>query len=210
MSAEPNRSPGEESEAKLFQSMSFETVGKDLSADEAARQTIDESRAEITTEDSAYPWNPAAPEADAYYSRLEQTFSLTDCFEPEEIDQQAEAFFGQLQQCWEAVDAEIEVSLSARFSNAPVSWLEIIARRAKDFIGTSFSRVQQLVECVKPLFADWAEEDLTLLARPIAQAIRGDSQFKKTAWEELSAADKARLSMAIAHYALTYLQTEGR
>lgn len=61
----------------------------------------DELLEAITLGEGNYPWNPADPEAEAYFAELEADFSVTDCFDSREIEAQAETFFSQLHQCWE-------------------------------------------------------------------------------------------------------------
>ena len=73
----------------------------------------------------------------------------------------------------------------------------------------------RLVECVQSLLPDWAEDDLLVLARPFAYAMRGSQaadvesvlgEIRHEDWTALSKIEQARVSIAIAHYALEQLQ----
>ena len=74
----------------------------------------------------------------------------------------------------------------------------------------------QLVQCVQELLPSWAEDDLLVLARPFAYTMRGkdtdtiDSVLGNICsqeWKALSEIEQARAGLAIAHYALTQLQS---
>ena len=159
----------------------------------------------ITQDETVYPWNPTDPESEAYFAELEQDFSITDCFSSEEIETQSETFFSRLHQHWETTEStQVEAALLEQFSDVPLSWLETIARKAKQMVKTNLTELQQLVECVKPLLSNWAEEDLLGLAR-LASAVQGN-QVRLAPWEELTPLEQACLSLAIAQYALTQLE----
>jgi len=159
-----------------------------------------ESRDEIS-----YPWNPAEPDAEDCLAALEQSFCLDD-WSAEETTQRSQAFFGQLEQCWQKTE------LSLKFAIVPTVLLEAIAERAKVAIECSASVADRLVGCVRDLFPDWNEADLHVLARPFAYAMRDASDVGALAaggdWSSLSELDRARLSLAAANYLLTQLPQE--
>ncbi len=174
----------------------------------------------LQSEDDFYPWNPAEPEAEAYFVERERGFILDQWMEPEEIAQSSQALFNQLHQCWNspesATDKELHQSLSERFAAfVPEAWLGAIVHKAQELVSSNLSLAEQLVLCVKPLLSNWAEDDLLVLARPLAYAMRGKSEsasetypgfVRKADWQELSSMEQARLSLAIAHSALIQLQ----
>jgi hypothetical protein len=166
----------------------------------------------LQSEQDCYPWNPADPEAEAYFAELEREFLLSDWQEEEEIENASQALFDRLHQCWASLDVPetntLNVSLFQRFATVvPQSWLEAIASRAQQVFSTNLSLADQLVLCVKPLLPTWAEEDLLVLARPLAYAMRGTSEPVEFAeWTELSQMERVRLSLAIAHSALAQLK----
>ena len=187
----------------------------------ALNQLSEEFLEALLQEEAPYPWNPAEPEAEAYFAAIEQNFSFEDWSESEEIAPRAKTLFSHLHQCWESIDASrVRKSLAQQFGNlVPSSWLEAIAERAEQMFSANISPVQQLVECVKPLLSNWTEEDLRIFARPLAYAMRGSTEKatesavkleNQVQWDELSQVEQVRLSMAIARYALVQLQAENQ
>lgn len=84
---------------------------------------------------------------------------------------------------------------------------------------------QQLVFCVSQILPQWDPEDLQVLARPMVHAMRGNDHRgvdsilvrgrlrsidaeESLRWQELSGVEQARLSLAIAHYALNHAITK--
>jgi len=174
----------------------------------------------LQSEDDFYPWNPAEPEAEAYFAQLEREFLIDRWQEVEEITQASQALFAQLHQCWTSsrlvVEENLRQSLTERFAALmPEAWLEAIAHKAQQLVATNLSKAEQLVQCVKPMLPNWAEDDLVVLARPLAYAMRGQSEsaaevppgfVRPVEWPELSPMEQARLSLAVAHCALQHLQ----
>ena len=178
----------------------------------------------LQAEDDFYPWNPAEPEAEAYFAQLEREFLIEQWQEVEEITQASQALFNQLHQCFSSSNASsrlvvqdnLRQSLSERFAALmPEAWLEAIAHKAQQVFSTKMSLADQLVECVRPLLPNWADDDLFVLARPLAYAMRGQSEsgddipsgfIRPGEWTELSPMEQARLSLAVAHSALRQLQ----
>ncbi len=174
----------------------------------------------LQSEDEFYPWNPAEPEAETYFAQLEREFLLESWQEVEDITQASQALFNQMHQCWASsrvvAQENLRQSLSERFAALmPEAWLEAIAHKAQNVFSTNLSLVEQLVQCVKPLLPNWAEDDLLVLARPLAYAMRGKSESAAEAhrglvrhveWTELSPMEQARLSLAVAHSAIIQLQ----
>lgn len=173
----------------------------------------------LQAEEDFYPWNPAEPEAEAYFAELERGFLLEQWQEVEEITQASQALFNQLHQCWSSpewvVEENLRQSLSERFAAfMPEAWLEAIAHKAQQIFSTNLSLAEQLVLCVKPLLPNWAEDDLLVFARPLAYAMRGKSESATEThrvappieWTELSPMEQARLSLTVAHSALLQLQ----
>lgn len=173
----------------------------------------------LQAEEDFYPWNPAEPEAEAYFAELERGFLLEQWQEVEDITQASQALFNQLHQCWSSpewvVEENLRQSLSERFAAfMPEAWLEAIAHKAQQIFSTNLSLAEQLVLCVKPLLPNWAEDDLLVFARPLAYAMRGNSDSATEThrvappieWTELSPIEQARLSLSVAHSALLQLQ----
>ncbi|NET56900.1 MAG: hypothetical protein F6K47_12265 [Symploca sp. SIO2E6] len=167
----------------------------------------------LQVQDERYPWNPAEPEAQAYFEELERGCILEPWQDEEEITGASQEFFEQLEQCWlSPFIAEIDplrASLSEQFAKIiPQVWLEAIASQAQEVFSSNMSPVEQLVSCVQPLLPDWGKDDLLVLARPLAYAMRGRPELVKIAeWTELSQMEQVRLSLAVARSALTQLET---
>jgi hypothetical protein len=173
----------------------------------------------LQAEEDFYPWNPAEPEAEAYFAELERGFLLEQWQEVEEITQASQALFNQMHQCWSSpewvVEENLRQSLSERFAAfIPEAWLEAIAHKAQQIFSTNLSLAEQLVLCVKPLLPNWAEDDLLVFARPLAYAMRGKSESvaethsvaEPVEWTDLSPMEQARFSLTVAHSALLQLQ----
>jgi hypothetical protein len=171
-----------------------------------------------------YPWNPAAPEAEAYFEALEQEvvkagWSTTDLIE------QGQILSNYLDQAWSDVPAATtQVSTSCtnllqQFANqVPQRVLDAIVRRAQQVVVLNLSLADQMVQCVQECLPNWAEEDLQVLARPFAYAMRGAEtemleaslrSLRCAAWTELSGVEQARLSLAIARYAIAQMPVQG-
>lgn len=174
----------------------------------------------LQAEEDFYPWNPAEPEAEAYFAELERGFLLEQWQEVEEITQASQTLFNRLHQCWSSsnvvAEEKLRQSLSDRFAALmPEAWLEAIAHKAQQIFSTNLSLADQLVLCVKPLLPNWAEDDLLVFARPLAYAMRGTAESgaetpssvaRPVEWTELSPVEQARLSLTVAHSALVQLQ----
>ncbi|HEY9669730.1 MAG TPA: hypothetical protein V6C91_23150 [Coleofasciculaceae cyanobacterium] len=174
----------------------------------------------LQSEDDFYPWNPAEPEAEAFFAELEREYLLDRWQEPEEIAQASQALFNKLHQCWESSQLITEDTLSIRLSRAfasfmPTAWIEAIAYKAQQVFPTNLSLADQLVLCVKPLLPNWPDDDLLVLARPLAYAMRSTCEsspenfpngVRPVEWTELSTVEQVRLSLAVAHSALIQLQ----
>ncbi|MBD1846362.1 hypothetical protein H6F89_23655 [Cyanobacteria bacterium FACHB-63] len=160
--------------------------------------------AEIPDSAIAYPWNPADPEAESFFNTLEQNFSL-DAFSDAEIADRADAFFSHLDSLFAA--PTLETSLAQKFATVPQSILNTIAQQAQKLANSSATLAEQLIQCVQEALPQWAEEDLQVLARPLAYSMRGEEQIVKSAdWARLSETEQAKLTLAIARYALNEVQ----
>ena len=174
----------------------------------------------LQPEEDFYPWNPAEPEAEAYFAERERGFCLSDWQEEEAIHSASQALLYQLQECWaprvSPTTDSLKLSLSDQFGALiPQAWLEAIANKARQIVQSNISLADQLVLCVESLLPNWTEEDLLVFARPLAYAMRGasDSAVEKTSvtepsveWTQLSPVAQARLSLAAAHSALVQLK----
>jgi len=124
-----------------------------------------------------------------------------------------EAFSQILETMW--TDAPLSACLQKFATRAPQRILSAIAHQAEAVVGSKISLSEQLVQCVQDLLPEWGVEDLNVLARPLAYAMR-DTQSDMLAttlqtvpdqdWETLSQLERARLTLAIARYAIDQAQ----
>jgi hypothetical protein len=155
-------------------------------------------------DEAPYPWNPAEAGAEAYFAESEQ--SVESEWVAEELAAKGQSLAIQLNQMW------LRLDLLHRFSTqVPHQLLENIMQRAQQVITANLSMADRMVQCVQDLVPGWGEEDLLVLARPFAYAMRDrkttdlDAVPQLAGWTELSSIEQARLSLAIAHYAIAKL-----
>lgn len=166
--------------------------------------------ATIVQTDVAYPWNPAQLESESYLTGLEEEFALSDSFSDSDIAQKSQVLFAQLEQVW--LTAALQKSLREKFARVPQDFLARIAQSVQNATVKYQSLADQMVECVLDILPQWAEEDLQVLARPLAYAMREvDSEGAQLAvatkrpWAQLSEIEQARVSLAVARYAISQL-----
>jgi hypothetical protein len=153
----------------------------------------------------AYPWNPSLPESEAFFNNLVDSGEPLDAFTAAEIDQQAQGFFSQLDQLW---DDSLATVLARKFATVPQTVLQTIAANAAQLLNQGDQLVDQLAQCVQSALPHWAIEDLQVLSRPMAFAMRGEvteSPLLNRDWQTLSATEQAKLSLTIARYAIDEL-----
>ena len=175
---------------------------------------------------SCYPCNPAEPEAEAYFAALEQEVVKAGWVE-EDFVAPIQALAAQFDQLWQTVNgatADDTDTVTQRLFNTeffqrfatqvPQQVLDAIVQRAKQVLSSNLTLADQLVHAVQDCLPSWEEEDLQVLARPFAYAMRGsETEMLEVAlrsvrcaeWTELSGIEQARLSLAIARYAIDQL-----
>lgn len=154
----------------------------------------------------AYPWDittAPAVERDSLFNDLSD----------QELSQRAPAFFAKLDQVW--ANTSLNTKLSQRFAvEVPTELLNAITGRVQDAMQTSRSLADQLVKCVQDVLPNFEEEDLYVLARPFAYAMRSGEdtleaslqQLRAESWSDLSEVEQARLTLAIARSAIAELE----
>ena len=166
--------------------------------------------ATIVQTDVAYPWNPAQLESESYLTALDQEFALSDTFSDSDIAQKSQVLFAQLEQVW--LTTALQKSLREKFARVPQDFLARIAQSVQNATVKYQSLADQMVECVLDILPQWAEEDLQVLARPLAYAMRDvDAEgaqlvmATRKPWAQLSEIEQARVSLAVARYAISQL-----
>ena len=165
-------------------------------------------------EESTYPWNPHDDAAAAYFADLETAWGQDD-LSVAALTPQWQALSHLAGQIWSAGSGEphtLLATLMQQFeTRMPKDLLQRLAENAKAAVQSGRPVLEQLVSCVQDVVGGWESEDLAVLARPLAFAMRDGRgeildvtlrSVRDTAWSELSELEQARLSLAIARYAL--------
>jgi hypothetical protein len=173
----------------------------------------------IVQEEQSYPWNPAEPGTEAYFAELEQMVA-TEWY-PGELAMQGKALAQQLDQMWSTLPSMAPAPHTDLFqqlaSHIPQQIVDSIVQRARQVLASNLSIADQMVQCVQELIPGWGEEDLQVLARPFAFAMRSSEtesleaalrSVRCAAWTELSGVEQARLSLALARYAIAQAPVE--
>lgn len=169
--------------------------------------------------DASYPWNPADPAASGYFEQLEQEVAAD--WSADVLDPYVQSLSTQFDQLWAEVDAAQPALTTAAFSSGlfqrfadrmPQGLLERLVQQAQMAIASSNSLADQLVASVRDVLPEWGDDDLYVLARPFAYAMRDKSEndplegalrsVRSEAWEDLSSIEQARLSLAIARHVI--------
>ena len=189
---------------------------------------------QVLLSEDTYPWSLETDDAHhAYFDHLET--SWTQGMSEEEntqIEEKGQLFFQQLEQAWADADASntasapttviddaplasIQAILTEKFQErVPVTLIASLTQKAHQLASQPISLAEQLVQSVEDVLPDWGVEDLQVLARPYAFAMRGPETDKLevalrsvryAAWTELSGVEQARLSLAIARYTLSQM-----
>ncbi|TVR15758.1 MAG: hypothetical protein EA395_01010 [Phormidium sp. GEM2.Bin31] len=152
----------------------------------------------LSGENATYPWNPG--ECGAF----DETVALGEPLKVDDLNlgDRSPVFFEQLDRCM------VYAHLCERFGvRVPTSVLKRLCDLAKQTCPEQ-SLLERLVGCVGELLPQWATEDLQVLARPLAYAMRGQSQMPPLddrPWDDLSNLEQARLSLVMAQVALQQL-----
>jgi hypothetical protein len=169
----------------------------------------------LATSTIDYPWNPADPETADYYTESDSHFSL-DEWSDAEIGQKSASFFNSIQSCWGPVSSESVsplAALTAKFgTRVPQQWLSQVAMNVSNLATSNLEPIDRLVASVQDLLANWAVDDLLVLARPYAYAMRcdpgvddPDNIVRPLDWEQLSELERAKLTILIAQSAIDSL-----
>jgi len=158
-----------------------------------------------------YPWNQTLPESEYYLDIQEKEFSLSDWLTEKEISQRAKNLFYHFDQIWSNVS--VEQSLLEKFAPlVPHDLLNALVKSVTEVASQYQSLADRMVKSVLTILPQWNEEDLQVLARPLAYAMREadpnplDTLLKcGKCWTELSEIEQARLSLVIARYTLSQL-----
>lgn len=170
----------------------------------------------ISHGDSIYPWEPAATTTEFYFDNLTKIADVTASLSQQELNERSHQFFQQLEQTYTLIS--VEQSVLTKFTSfAPENILKKLSSVASEVVSQvarvsgNLSLSDQLVHCVNEILPQWSLEDLEVLARPYAYAMRSSNNdmiestvqsINESTWENLSDLEQVRLSLAIALYAI--------
>ncbi len=179
-------------------------------------------------DDASYPWNPADEESESYFVELEQQCLIQDVLD-EELTARSQTFYNQLDTLWsnhrqldnstiiQTTVTTLKENLQTSFgSSIPSHWLNLIVRKAAEVFNHKQSISEQLIDCAQSVLPTWGIEDLLVLARPYAYAMRsGETQNLESVlnnvddreWTALSEIEQAKATVAIAYYTLNLLNS---
>lgn len=168
--------------------------------------------------DDPYPWGvvedtPMWAAMEALEQEVAESWT-TDDFSP-----YVQSLSAAFDAAWDTVQPqELTVvypsNLFQQFAaQVPSEWLQQIRQRAEQAIAQTQTLADQLVYCVNGLLPGFMDEDLQVLARPFAYAMRSGEEadlldgtlqsVRRDDWNKLNDVDKARLSLAIARYVIS-------
>lgn len=166
----------------------------------------------VLDDDAAtYPWNPQDPAAIAYLDRLQAELPSGDLSE-DEFDSKWQQVSQIAAQLWETPEPLV-AALAQKFgARIPTHVLNQLAASAQAASQSGRALIDQLVESAQSVLESWEADDLQVMARPLAMAMRGSGQeeilevtlrsIRQVDWEDLSEVEQARLSLIAARYAL--------
>lgn len=182
----------------------------------------------LEPEDATYPWNPIAAESEEYFHDAEAACAINELLDAE-LSARSLGFYNQLDTLWSnnynrTTNALVVASLKENLQSAiakriPHEWIERIAEKATDIFNLKQSMSEQLMLCAQAVLPNLGADDLFVLARPFAYAMRNsepqslESVLNKVGeheWKNLSEIEQARVSMAVAYYALRQLNHQGK
>ncbi|MEL7329364.1 MAG: hypothetical protein AAGJ69_05925 [Cyanobacteria bacterium J06559_1] len=171
-----------------------------------------------------YPWLPNTNRSTDGADPLEAA-GLTMEISDEDARQGWNALSAQLTQMWgesapqsTLASAPLQAALMEKFSGRlPATIIEQIGTKAKQLASDGQASGQtildQMVMCVEDVMGTMAAADLQVFGRPMALAMRSTSSdeileatiqsIRSVEWEALSPIEQAKLSLAVARYAIS-------
>lgn len=163
--------------------------------------------------DASLPWDHYSPATAQYLEQLEQDAAMSDEIEIDSQWSRVEALAAAL---WEAPATNLLAALTQKFgTRMPQQLLAQMASQAQSAAASGQALIDQLVSTAQAAVTDLMAEDLQVMARPMAMAMRSGeagtvdevvASVRSAEWDNLSEMEQARLSLAIARYALAELE----
>ena len=166
----------------------------------------------ILSPEQSSPWINAETAVE-YEEKISAAGAFLEISEAE-ATQGWESLSAQLDDLWSSVEDGLLVRLQQRFAQRlPAELLATIAAKARQMASSGKPMMKQMIGCVQDCLNDVAEADLQVIARPMALAMRGSSadefveatilSVRQANWADLSAIERAKLSLAAARYAIS-------
>jgi hypothetical protein len=166
---------------------------------------------------STMPWHPYSPAATQYFDQLEQTVA-DELGDDLEIASQWSKVSALANALWASSDNSLLTTLAQKFGDRmPQELLTQLTTQVQAVAQSGQTLMDQLVTAAQAVVTNVAVDDLQVVARPMAMAMRsGEADSIEAAvqsiraadWDELSEMEQAKLSLAIARYALAKLDAE--
>jgi hypothetical protein len=180
--------------------LKFDTDGDEDSEDFTGDWKVD--AIDVTKAKIPYPLSPA--DADHWFSDVSTNALLDDLTDAEMTDRSGR-FFSAMEHLWAD---DLATVLMRKFVTVPQAVIAAIAIQAEKMSAASGELGDKLIACVQETLPMWAEDDLRVFARPLAYAMRGEvaSEPSSKDWAGLSEIEQAKLTLAIAKYAMEHVQ----
>lgn len=177
----------------------------DATGDEGTEEFTEDWKVDaidVTKAKIPYPLSPA--DADQWFSDGSMNVLLDDLTDAELTDR-SDQFFTAMEQLWAD---DLATVLMRKFVTVPQGVIAAIASQAEKMSAASGELADKLIACVQETLPMWAEDDLRMFARPLAHAMRGEvaSEPSSKDWAGLSEIEQAKLTLAIAKYALEHVE----
>ena len=160
----------------------------------------------LLNQEEAYPWNLYDPATPQYLDGLEQASEAT--LLDEALDSKWPQVSQLAAQLWESPTQSLLATLTQKFgARMPAHLLQTLAASTLVVASDSGALIDQLVTAAQSVLTGWDADDLNVMARPLAMAMRSGQEeileatlrsVRQTDWAALSEVEQARLSLAIA------------
>ncbi len=185
--------------------------------DDAALPAAQAELLQSVLEPEAYPWL-ADKTAAAYGVQAEAAGQALEISDDEAI-KGWQGLSTQLSQMFSQGERDgVVAQLKQKFADRlPVEMIARIGERAQQVVSSGEAAgqnaLEQMLACVQDVLSYVAEDDLRVIGRPMATAMRGSSadelldvtikSVRAAEWEALSPIEQARLGLAAARYAIS-------
>jgi hypothetical protein len=176
----------------------------------------------LEPEEATYPWNSTTVESEEFFQDVEAQLAMDELLDSE-LSARSNSFYNQLDTLWNNYNHTTNVGLitslkenlqMAIASRIPQEWIERIVEKAADIFNSKQSMSEQLMLCAQTVLPSLGADDLLVLARPFAYAMRNaepqslESVLNKVGeqeWKNLSEIEQAKVSLAVAYHTIRQL-----